>query len=117
MRLLFKYGKPFMLGLLPFTSMAVPTTESEINHLLKFIQSSECQYERNGDKHSGEEAAEHIKKKYHYFKRKIVTTEDFIRLSATKSAVTGNRYRVHCPGAAVQESNQWLFGELRKYRK
>jgi Family of unknown function (DUF5329) len=80
MRFSFKYTKLILLALLPCTTLATPTpaTESEVNHLLKFIETTDCQYERNGDKHTGKEAAEHIKKKYDYFKDKIVSAEDFI---------------------------------------
>ncbi|MEQ1545522.1 DUF5329 family protein [Methyloglobulus sp.] len=119
MRLLFKYVALIIIALFSLTSAATPTpaTALEVNHLLKFIATTDCQYERNSDKHTGKEAAEHIKKKYDYFKDKIVSAEDFIELGATKSAVTGSKYRVHCPGVAVQDSDQWLLAELKKVRK
>ncbi|WP_161635439.1 DUF5329 family protein [Methylomicrobium lacus] len=67
--------------------------------------------------HSGKEAAEHIRKKYAHFKDQIATAEDFIALSATKSELSGKKYRVFCAGEKVQDSERWLLGELKSYRQ
>ncbi|MGJ0485162.1 MAG: DUF5329 family protein [Methylomicrobium sp.] len=91
--------------------------EREIAHLIKFVENTPCYYERNGELHSGREAAEHIRKKYDHFKDEISTAEDFIALSATKSELTGKKYRVLCEGENPLDSNQWLLGELKTYRQ
>lgn len=85
--------------------------------MLKFVEATECKYERNGEMHAGKETAEHIKKKYDYVKDKIVSAEDFIELSATKSALSGNKYPVYCEGEVVRDSNLGLLDELDNYRK
>lgn len=89
---------------------------NEIPHLLNYVKTTNCQYERNSDKHSGEEAAKHIQKKYDYFKNDIKTAEDFIRLAATKSTFSGKHYKIHCPGLEPLKSQDWLLEELKKYR-
>lgn len=61
--------------------------------------------------------AEHIRKKYGHFKDEIATAEDFIALSATKSELTGKKYRVFCEGEKPLDSDLWLLGELKKYRQ
>jgi len=98
------------------TAQAV-TADAEIDHLLKFVEGTQCRYERNGEMHSGKEAAEHIRKKYAHFKDEIATAEDFIALSATKSELSGKKYRVFCAGEKVQDSERWLLGELKSYRQ
>lgn len=90
--------------------------EGEIAHLIKFVEHTQCHYERNGELHSGREAAEHIRKKYNHSKDEISTAEDFITLSATKSELTGKKYRVLCEGEKPLDSDQWLLGELKIYR-
>jgi hypothetical protein len=91
-------------------------TKNEIDHLLNFVSHTKCKYIRNGTEHTGKEAKEHINKKYHYYKEKIKTTEDFIKYSATKSELSGKRYRVSCPNQKLQYSNIWLLNELNNYR-
>ena len=58
--------------------------QTEIQHLLEFVKTTPCQYERNGTQHTGVEAVEHIQKKYDYYLDDIKTAEDFIEYSATK---------------------------------
>jgi hypothetical protein len=58
-----------------------------------------------------------IKKKYDYFKNDISSAEDFIRLSATKSTMSGSKYYIKCAGSPKMESGVWLLQELEKYRK
>jgi len=92
-------------------------TVSEIDHLLHYVKTTPCTYLRNGDRHTGKEAETHIRKKYDYFRDDIHSAEDFIRLSASKSTMTGSRYYVECPGSSKMESAKWLMDELKRYRK
>ncbi|WP_415408036.1 DUF5329 family protein [Sulfurovum sp. CS9] len=91
--------------------------KTEIAHLLEYVKTTECKYIRNGTFHSGPEAVSHIKKKYDYFKNDISSAEDFIRLSATKSTMSGSKYYIKCAGSLKVESGQWLLEELDRYRK
>jgi flagellar biosynthesis regulator FlaF len=100
--------------LISFSSNA--GSKEEINHLIKFVQQTECTYERNGDMHTGIEAVEHIKKKYDYFIEDIESTEDFIKYAATKSKMSGKYYLVHCPSKAIVKSKDWLLDELQRFR-
>ena len=42
---------------------AFASPQQEIDHLLTFVESTQCKYERNGTIHTGPEAAAHIKRK------------------------------------------------------
>ncbi len=107
----------FILLLVSFSLFAQDKMHKEINHLLNYVKTTKCIYIRNGDKHDGPDAMNHIKLKYDYFEDDIRTTEDFIRLSATKSTMFGSKYHIKCPGEPEVESGLWLLEELAHYRK
>ena len=90
--------------------------QTEINHLLEFLQNSECQFERNGKIHSGKNTVNHVRKKYNYFKNKIDSTEKFIEYSATKSTMSGKYYMVLCKDEPKAITRDWLLQELKNYR-
>lgn len=104
-----------LLSIVSFSVVA--STEDEIAHLLKFVELTECKYERNGTRHKGAEAVKHINKKYQYYLDDIKSTEDFIKYSATKSTMSGKHYIIHCPDNTVMKSRDWLLIELKRYRK
>ena len=89
----------------------------EINFLLSYVNNSECIFNRNGINYKGSEAVTHIKRKYDYFKNEIKTTEDFIRLAATKSEISGKNYTVKCKNSELQELGKWLLKTLNTLRE
>jgi len=108
----------FLVVLLVVVSNAAyADTRKEIAHLLDFVAYTECKYERNGTLYGGIEAQGHIKKKYHYFIDKINSAEDFIKYSATRSTMSGKKYKILCADMPVQYSGDWLLKELKKFRQ
>ena len=105
-----------LFALLITESFAAASYKIEIKHLLNYVKNTKCLYERNGDLYNGVDAHKHISKKYKYFKDDIHTAEDFIRLSATQSTVSGRKYHIVCPDKKRVESVKWLLKELHKYR-
>lgn len=96
----------------------VPETQKlEIKHLLDFLSHSGCRMERNGHMHDTQEAVNHIVKKYNYYKDNILTTEDFIDRSASRSSLSGRAYHALCPGKETRPTADWLNEELERYRK
>jgi hypothetical protein len=112
-----KLSKSILISLLMVSLNALASTEDEISHLLSFVTSTGCQYERNGTMHNGAEAVNHINRKYEYFLDKIESTEDFIKFSATKSNMSGKYYKIHCDGKPAQRSKDWLLEELMRFRR
>jgi hypothetical protein len=55
--------------------------------------------------------------KYDYFKKELVTAEDFIERCASRSEVTGQAYRVKLTDGTVRDANAFLNGELRVLRQ
>ena len=93
-----------------------PEQQAEVDHLLATLKTSDCVMIRNGKKHDGDEAADHVRRKYDHYRDKIGSTEDFIAYPATKSLISGRAYRVQCPGEESQPSADWLLAELEAYR-
>jgi hypothetical protein len=92
---------------------------AEIQHLLSYLEHSNCQFYRNGSWYNAHEARAHIENKYQYLveRGQIGNTEDFIERAAASSSVSGARYEVQCNASAPIPSAQWLKEELLRYRK
>lgn len=99
-----------------FAMAAERTSETEILHLLDYIDQSNCNFVRNGNEYDAQEARQHIEKKYHYIKSRLSSTAGFIRYAATESSITGRPYEVICNGER-QTSAGWLQAELARYRQ
>jgi len=91
----------------------VPT---EIDYLLTTVGSSNCEFIRNGKRHSAENAEDHLRMKYRRGKRYAPTAEAFIERLASKSSMSRKLYEIHCPGEDVVPSGEWLSHRLAEYR-
>jgi hypothetical protein len=89
--------------------------EKEINHLLEYVQASDCTFVRNGGAHNGMDAHDHLKRKYNYLKGKITSPESFIKNVATGSSISGRAYSVRCGDQEVP-SAEWFAAELKRFR-
>ena len=58
-----------------------------------------------------------MQKKYEHFRNEIKTPEDFIRLAATKSLMSGNPYYVKLKNGEKITSETWLLKALEAYRE
>ena len=105
----------FVFGLCfpPVTAFA--SMQEEISHLLNYIETSDCIFIRNDSRHDPEEAVKHIEKKYNYLKKRIKSTEDFIRGAATGSSISSKPYMIICNGKEMKTAD-WLTAELKIYR-
>jgi hypothetical protein len=90
--------------------------EQTINYLLDYVAKSDATFIRNGQKHTPQEAANHIRAKYEHFKSEVKTPEDFIRLSASKSLLTGQPYLVRSRDGKEMQLSVWLTEALKKHR-
>jgi hypothetical protein len=107
------------LGLAPLAVAAdVPSAQrGEVEYLLTVVKHTGCIVERNGARHPGAEAYDHVMQKYEYFRDRIRTTEDFIEYAAAKSTMSGKDYLLRCPGAQARPTREWLLDELAAYRQ
>lgn len=95
-----------------------PAARAEIAHLLGYLADSGCRFYRNGAWHDAAAARAHLTRKYDYLARRALVkrAEDFIRKAASASSMSGEPYRVQCPGAAPVRSDTWLTEELQRRR-
>ena len=123
-----KFRVRSLLQALSLTALVVVTPVSavepssaalqEIHQLLDVLGNSNCQFNRNGEWYTPAEAVKHLNKKFDVLvgKGKIGTTEDFIRIAASESSVSGEPYQVQCSGAPAVNSGPWLTDALAKIR-
>ena len=116
---------PTFLLALAFPSAAAtaappsPETQVEVMHLLKFVQESDCQFNRNGTWNDGKAAREHLEMKYAYLARRgaVEKAEDFIENGASQSSFSGEPYQIRCADGKTLPSSRWLGEELRRFRR
>ena len=91
---------------------------AEIAHLLRYLESSGCQFQRNGSWFAPARAAAHLEQKYEYLLKKglVTSAETFIERAATQSSASGRTYSVKCGDAAAVPSAVWLKEELGRFR-
>lgn len=92
---------------------------AEISHLMGVVETSGCQFSRNGSWHDAKSARKHLEKKFTYLDRKGLapTTELFIERGASASSMSGKPYQMQCAGTAPVSSRDWLSTELKRYRQ
>jgi hypothetical protein len=91
-------------------------TEKVIAYLIDQVAKSHLTFTRNGTEYSSQEAADHIRNKYEYFKPQIEFPEDFIDVCASKSLESGKPYLISTPQGKVP-MGKWLGEILIAHRK
>jgi hypothetical protein len=93
-------------------------TRAEVAHLLKYLETSGCQFQRNGSWYPPGRAASHLNQKYEYMLKKglVTNTESFIEGAASESSASGKPYSVKCGDSAAVPSATWLRDELERFR-
>ncbi|OYT87912.1 MAG: hypothetical protein CFE46_11775 [Burkholderiales bacterium PBB6] len=88
--------------------------KAEIDALMSRLQSSGCQFDRNGSWYTGTEAVSHILRKLDYIEGRgtLQSTEQFIEQAASKSSSSGKPYHVKCGSDAALDSQVWLQRQL-----
>ncbi len=106
-----------MLVMVPIKAAPDAKSKIEIDHLLAYIKSSEVIFIRNGKEYPVADGLKHIQKKFNHFNAKIITSEDFIEKTATKSEMSGNAYQVKLKDNTKIDCGKWLLIELKKFRE
>lgn len=95
-----------------------PPVRAEIDALLARLETSACEFQRNGTWYKADEARAHLLRKLEYLEEKslVATTEQFIERGASTSSRSGKPYFVRCGSAAPVESGPWLRERLEAAR-
>ena len=82
------------------------------------LESSGCEFNRNGSWYSGAEARSHLLGKLKYLENHdaVHSTEQFIELAASSSSMSGKPYQVRCGNAPPMNSGPWLLTQLQALR-
>ena len=93
-------------------------TQAEIAYLLSYLETSRCEFYRNGSWHDSKAARAHLEKKKNYLLNRalIGSAEDFIEKAATASSVSGEKYQVRCRPNPPAPAGAWLRAELERFR-
>ena len=91
--------------------------DATITHLLDVVTKSGCTFIRNGQQYTGAQASDHMRIKYKHFKDQIKTPEDFIRLAATESLLTGEPYKIKTQDGQETPCATWMKTLLTQYRQ
>nr|WP_315474159.1 DUF5329 domain-containing protein [uncultured Rhodoferax sp.] len=107
-----------LLSVSTFALDGIRSISQEVDALLRTLQYSRCQFNRNGQWYSAGEATAHLKSKLEYLhaKETINSTEDFIELAASNSSLSGVPYKVKCGDQGVVTSHKWLTEQLNILR-
>lgn len=114
--------RAFLIALLlaspALAAPTAPAVRAEIDQLLARLETSGCQFQRNGSWYPAAEAKTHLLRKLEYFDDRsgVASTEQFIALVASRSSVSGKAYLVKCAAEQAVESEAWLTARLREIR-
>ena len=70
---------------------------------------------RNGTEHTGKEAAEHLRMKLQKAGDRVRTADDFIRLCASKSFLSGKPYIIRSFDGKTIKSEEFFREKLKEY--
>lgn len=101
----------------PVRATPEPAAADAIEHLISLVADSELTFVRNGKRYEGADAADHMRKKYEYFDDDIASPEDFIRLAASRSLISGKPYFVILSDGSRTKTADWLGARLLEYQE
>ena len=92
--------------------------QGEIGQLLKAIETSNCQFCRNGSWYDAAGAAAHLRDKYRLLaaRKPAARADEFIDEAGTRSSTTGEEYLIRCPGDTARKSADWSKARLSAFR-
>jgi len=101
------------IGVLAHAADSLSVEGRKIDYLIASIEMSrDIQFIRNGIAYDAKHAADHLRVKLRNAGPRVVTAEDFIRLCASVSSVSGIPYQVRFPDGRVVSSEAYLRQKL-----
>lgn len=101
-----------------FGAVSVQDTmeKMKIDYLISSVENTKGTiFIRNGSEHNGKEAGEHLRMKLQNAGDKVLTADDFIRLCASKSWITGKPYMIRSSDEKTIKSEEYFRGKLKEY--
>jgi hypothetical protein len=92
------------------------TEKKKIEFLISSVENLEgAKFIRNGSEYDGKEAAEHLRMKLQKAGGRVQTADDFIRLCASKSFITGKPYMIRLSDGKTIKSEEYFREKLKEY--
>jgi hypothetical protein len=93
-----------------------PIEIAKIEFLISSVENSKgIKFIRNGSEHDGTEAANHLRTKLQAAAGKVKTADDFIRLCASSSYITGKPYLIKFQDGRTISSENYFRERLKEY--
>lgn len=93
------------------------TEKAKIDFLLSSVENMKgTKFIRNGTEYDGKKAAEHLRMKLEAVGGKVQTADDFIRLCASKSFISGKPYTIRFPDGKTENAEQYFRERLKEYK-
>ena len=95
-----------------------PAARTEIDALMSRLETSGCEFNRNGTWHTNAAAKSHLLLKLKHLEERgsVQSAEQFVALAASSSSTTGQPYLVKCGNGAPVHSATWLLSQLQAMR-
>lgn len=107
---------PTILALTLAAAVSPASDKSEAAKIESLIQSvaqlQGAKFVRNGSEYDAKAAADHLRLKLEKAGSRVKTADDFIRLCASQSSMTGQPYEIHWDDGRVMTSEAFLRARL-----
>lgn len=115
----FAWALLLMLAALTAMAQQAPAVEQrKIDYLIQSIaQLHHAQFIRNGSAYDAAAAVRHLELKRRYAGERVRSAEDFIRLCATGSSISGQPYTIRFADGHVETVAGWLRARLAAWRE
>ena len=93
-----------------------PGEASKIQYLITSVETLEgAKFIRNGGEHDAKAAAAHLRLKLKVAGAKVKTADDFIRICASKSSLSGEPYRIRFSDGTTVEAGVFFRNKLKAF--
>ena len=90
--------------------------KKKIEFLISAVENLKgAQFIRNGTEYNGKEAAEHLRMKLQKTGDRVRTADDFIRLCAAKSLLSGKPYMIRSSDGKTIKSEEFFREKIKEY--
>jgi hypothetical protein len=115
--------KKFLICFIIILSLAIGYAEAQesresakIQYLISSIETLKgAKFLRNGVEYDTKAATEHLQLKLRMAGDHVKTVDDFIRLCASKSSVTGKPYQIRFSNGTTQDTEVFFRDRLKKF--
>ena len=88
--------------------------KEKILRLIEIVEKSDIAFIRNGDEHTAQEAADHLRRKYNYAENEIQTVDQFIVNIASKSSSSNQPYQVKLKDGTIVNAEDWFRERIKE---